>query len=112
MPRPDLLSIERWADKLEDLDREIARLALLCAVPILDPGSVERVLRKDASVCGLDNPVAFRRLRGLVSVYFVIRRTLGESVGELQAAEIERYVVGRLQRTFPSLADRSSLLGG
>ena len=109
MTKTDLMSIERWADKLEDLDREIARLALLCAVPVLDPGAVERVLRKDASVCGVDNPAAFRRLHGLVNLYFVIRPALGESIGELQAAELERHVVNRLRKTFPGLADGSSL---
>lgn len=66
---PQTTSIERWVDKVEDLE-----------------------------------------LYGLVHRYFVIRPALGESVGELPAAEIVRHVVGRLQRTFPSLADRSSRL--
>ena len=45
-----------WAENLDELDREIARLALVCQVRILDPGIILRVLRKDASVCGTDNP--------------------------------------------------------
>jgi hypothetical protein len=53
--------VKRWVNSFDDLDQEIARLALLCRVPILDPGNVERVLRKDGSVCGTDNPVAFAK---------------------------------------------------
>jgi hypothetical protein len=39
-----------WAENLEEVDREIAKLALLCQVRILEPGVIRRVLQKDASV--------------------------------------------------------------
>jgi hypothetical protein len=49
----------RWEQSLEQLDREIARMALLCRVRILDPAVLERVLRNDPSVCETPNPIAF-----------------------------------------------------
>ena len=58
-----------WAMNLDELDREIVRLALLCRVSILDPGVVERVLKKDASVCGNDNAVAFAKLHDMVMLH-------------------------------------------
>ena len=60
---------------LDELDHEIVRLALLCRVSILDPGVVERVLKKDASVCGTDNAVAFAKLRDMVMLHFAIRES-------------------------------------
>jgi hypothetical protein len=50
------MEIAWWAKNIDELDREIARLCLLCQVRILDPGIIERVLNKDASVCGASNP--------------------------------------------------------
>jgi len=32
-----------WAKNLDEIDREIARLATICNVRILDPGVIERV---------------------------------------------------------------------
>ena len=50
---PDHLQIAWWAKNLDELDREIARLALLCQVRILDPGVIDGVLQNDGSVCGM-----------------------------------------------------------
>ena len=50
-----------WADRLEELDRRIARMALLCRVRILDPNVLERVLRNHPSVCETQNPIAFAK---------------------------------------------------
>ena len=77
----DLFSTARLIDSLEDIDTEIARLALLCQVPILDPGVVERVVRNDASVCGTNNPVAFEKLRGLLALHFGVRDSLALPTG-------------------------------
>jgi hypothetical protein len=40
------LEIAWWAKNIDELDREIARLCLICQVRILDDGVIERVLRK------------------------------------------------------------------
>jgi hypothetical protein len=61
------------------------------------------VLRKDRSVCGTDNLVAFAKLQRLLVMYFAMRQKLGERLGEVQAAAIERYVVDRLRCAFPDL---------
>jgi len=48
-----------WAKNLGDVDREVARLASICRVRLLDPNVIERVLHNDASVCGNQNRAAF-----------------------------------------------------
>ena len=56
----------RWYKHMAEIDKEIARHAVLCKVPILDPGVIERVLANDSSVCGAQNPASFTKLRSLL----------------------------------------------
>jgi hypothetical protein len=92
-----------WSDDLEEVDREIARLATLCQVRILQPGVIRRVLQKDASVCGSPNDVGFAKLRDLLMLHLAIREKAVESFGQAQAAAIEDYVIERLRKSFPDL---------
>jgi len=96
----DPLLIAWWAKNIDDLDREIGRLASLCEVRILDPGVIERVLHKDASVCRTVNPAAFAKLHDMLMLYFAIRRKSVEAVGELQTAQIEAHVIEQLRSRF------------
>ena len=97
----DHLLIARWAKNLGELDREIARLALLCQVRILDPGIIERVLQKDTSVCGTPNPLAFARLHGMLMMHFAIREKAADALGQVQTVVIEDYIIERLKKSFP-----------
>jgi hypothetical protein len=94
-----------WAENLEELDREIARLALVCQVRILDPGIIRRVLRKDASVSGTDNPLAFAKLRHLLMLHLALREKSLEALGEAKTEAIEDYVIERLRKAFPDLGE-------
>jgi hypothetical protein len=92
-----------WASNLDEVDHEIARLATLCQVRILDPGVIERVLHNDDSVCGSSNAIAFRKLREMLMLHFAIRQKSADVIGQAQTAEIERYVIERLKKAFPDL---------
>lgn len=92
-----------WTEDLEEVDREIARLSVLCQVRILEPSVVRRVLQKDASVCGTENPAAFRKLHDLLMLHLAIREKSVDSFGQAQTAEIEDYVIERLRKSFPEL---------
>jgi hypothetical protein len=94
----------RFADNLEDIDREVARLAQLCRVPLLQRGVVERVLHGDEAVCGSRNARAFTKLHDLLMLHFAVRARSAEQLGQDQTAAIERYVVERLRGSFPELA--------
>lgn len=85
------------AKNIDELAREIGRLCHLCQVRILDPGIIDRVLRKDASVCGTSNPVAFAKLHDMLMFYMAIRDKSVEAVGELTTEQIEAQVVERLR---------------
>ena len=93
-----------WTDDLEEVDREIARMAMLCEVRLLEPGVVGRVLKKDASVCGMSNPTAFAKLHDLIMLHLAIREKSAEAFGQALTGRVEDYIVERLQKTFPGLA--------
>lgn len=99
--RPDDTLMGLWAEDLEDLDREIARMAMLCRVKVLDPAVVHRVLQNDASVCGVSNPVAFKKLHDLLMVHFALQTRANEQLGEARTAAIVACVVERLSKSFP-----------
>jgi hypothetical protein len=102
-PKNDLPAIW-WADQLEQINHEIARLAILCRVRILEPGVIERVLRKDASVCATPNEIAFAKLHDMVVFYFSVRQMSVDALGQARTAYIEYYVIERLTKSFPDLA--------
>lgn len=93
-----------WAQNLEDIDREIARLAMLCQVKLFDPGVIGRVLHKDASVCGTRNEIAFAKLRDMLMFHLVLRQNVADTIGQMQTAQIEEFVVEQLRKSFPALA--------
>jgi len=93
-----------WSEDLDAVDREIARLALLCQVRILERGVVSRVLQKDASVCGSTNPVAFAKLHDMLMLHFAIREKSAEAFGQAETARLEDQIIERLKKSFPDLA--------
>ena len=97
------LQMSRWVNSFEEMDREISRLCLLCQVRILDHGIIERVLKRDATVCGTSNPVAFEKLHNMLMFYFANRQKSVDAVGQLQTAQIEAHVVEQLRNHFGDL---------
>jgi hypothetical protein len=96
-----------WSTQdLEEVDREIARMALLCEVKLLDPGVVRRVLKKDESVCGAANSLAFSKLRDLLMLHLAIRDRSAETFGQAVTARVENDIVARLQKSFPNLSGK------
>ena len=92
-----------WVERFDELDREIARLSVLCRIRILDPGVIERVIKNDASVCGTRNPAAFTKLHGLLILYFAMRNRAAEMIGQAETAMVEDYIVERLKKSYPDL---------
>jgi hypothetical protein len=95
-----------WTENLEEVDREIAKLATLCQIRILEPDVMRRVLQKDASVCGVQNPEGFAKLHDLLMLHMGVRQKLVDSYGQAQTAAIEDTIIERLRKAFPDLAGR------
>lgn len=92
-----------WVENFEELDREIGRLCAICEVRILDPGVIERVLKKDASVCGTPNPIAFAKLHAMLMLYFATREKSVDAVGHLLTEKMEAHVIEQLRNRFGDL---------
>ena len=97
------LPLAFWENNLEELDGEIARLAMLCEIMILEPGTFQRVLQNDASACGTENPIAFAKLRALLMMHLAIREKSVDVFGQAATARVEDYVIDRLKQRFPQL---------
>jgi hypothetical protein len=102
--RNDAYGTGWWHDNLDALDREVARMAVLCRVKILEPGVIDRLIQGDDTVCGTTNPLAFRKLHALLLMHFAVRQKSAEALGQPQAAAIEIDVIERLKKSFPDLA--------
>ena len=95
----DMIRTAGLTADLYEVDKEVARLAMLCRVRILDPGVLERVLKKDESVCAAPNPKAFAKLRELMMHYAVRDKVVAE-FGEAGTVQIMEKVVERLRKSF------------
>ena len=96
----DKLLIAWWAKNLDEIDREIAKLSMLCQVKILEPGVIERVLQKDDTVCGTSNSIAFAKLHDMLMLHYAAHKKSAESLGQLQTARIEAQIVERLKKAY------------
>jgi hypothetical protein len=87
----------RWTKHFEEIDLEIARLAVMMEIPILDPGVIDRILGNDASVCGKQKPRAFAELRAMMMMHAADQLKAMNTLGALETQDMVRGVVDRLR---------------
>lgn len=100
----DALRTEFWSHQLDGLITEIVREASVCQVKLLDPGVVDAVLQDNASVCGHDNPAAFKKLRDLLMMTFVVRGKAFDSLGPVEADALIQEISAKLKEKLGSTA--------
>ena len=88
---------QRWSTHLGEIDHEIAQMAVICKVALLDPGVIERVLKNDATVCGANNPRAFDKLRQLLMMHYVVRERAVDRLGEPETVQMVQEIVAQLR---------------
>lgn len=99
MSEDDSYQTRRWTKHFEEIDLEIARLAVMMDIPILNPGVIDRILGNDASVCGKEKPKAFAELRAMLMMHAADEV---KAIGALEADELVRGVVERLRERIGS----------
>jgi hypothetical protein len=104
----DKLQQEWWGHQFEAILEEIGREAYIADVKILAPGVIEAIFRNDASVCGSNNPIAFKKLRDVLMLGFVVRGKAFEKMGAYEAEELFKAIRERLVAKFGG----SEKLGG
>jgi len=101
------LGKEWHQQQLNTVDDEIAKMAFICGIRILDPGVIERVIADDASVCGRPNEAAFRKLRGLVSMHYALTDDSMNALGADESVKILNEVRERLRKRFDLGGERA-----
>src|SRR3954452_6124752 len=87
-----------WAKNLDEVDREVARMATLCKVRLLDPGVIERVLKNDSSDCGTQNKAAFDKLRNALFMHYHVRDKAAGVIGEAATREVIAEIVENIRK--------------
>jgi hypothetical protein len=87
-----------WGKNLEEVDREVARLASICKVRLLDPGVIQRVLDNDATVCESANPAAFGKLRQALMMHYHVRKKAVGAMGEAATQDVINEIVANLKK--------------
>lgn len=77
-----------WTHQIDDVLSQIIREASICQVKMTDPGVIEAVLQNNDSVCGHQNPLAFKKLREAVMLAFVVREKTYDRLGPVEAQEL------------------------
>jgi hypothetical protein len=86
-----------WGRQMDDLMSEMARQATICKVRLLDDGVIDAVLRNDASICGSNNPVSFKKLRDALMLGFVVRDKSVENLGPGETEALVKAIRERIQ---------------
>jgi hypothetical protein len=81
-----------WGDQLEAVFTEIVRHARGCDVDLAAPGAVEAVLRDQPAACGSTHPEAFRKMREMLMLAFVVREKAFDQLGALEADALVRHI--------------------
>ena len=102
MSEDDSYQTRRWTKHFEEIDLEIARLAVMMDIPILNPGVIDRILGNDATVCGKEKPKAFAELRAMLMMHAADEVKAIGALGALEADEVVRGVVDRLRERIGS----------
>ncbi|MEJ8814244.1 hypothetical protein WKW77_24375 [Variovorax ureilyticus] len=86
-----------WTHQIDDVLSQIIREASICQVNMTDPGVIEAVLKNNDSVCGHQNPLAFKKLRQAVMMGFMVREKVYERLGPVEAQELIDTIRERLR---------------
>jgi len=98
--KTDAVRTGYWGKQLSDVDKEIARLASICQVKLLDPGVIQRVIGNDASVCGVSNKLAFDKLRTAILIHYAVMEKSFDRLGVDETRKIVDVIVAKLKERF------------
>jgi hypothetical protein len=98
----------RVTRQFEDVDRELARLAYLCDVDLSNDANVRGVIADNLPSAAARNPPAFKRMRDLLMLHYVLRGRAAESIGAAETRAILEDVIGRIRARFRLLGHPSA----
>jgi hypothetical protein len=77
-----------WGRQVDNLAQELSKLAIACDIELGKPGLAERILKNDETVCGRNNPRAFKKMRQHLMALFNVEKGAVERLGPEDTKEI------------------------
>ena len=87
-----------WSNQFDAIARELSRLAIALNIDLFEPGAAEKILKNDRSVCRIDNPEAFRKMRQHLMALFPLEEAAIERLGADDTHEILQQVRDAIAR--------------
>lgn len=87
-----------WSAQFNGIARELSKLAIACDIDMFKPGTAERILHNDDSVCGRRNPDAFRQIRMHLMALFPLEERAIQRLGPEDTNEILDEVRAAIKR--------------
>lgn len=94
-----------WTRHFDAIADELVRLVAICDVQLREPQAIDRILKSDVTVCGKQNPVAFRKLRDLLAATY---NSLNKSIDRLGSEEtkaITDEIIARIDKRKGNISD-------
>ena len=85
----------QWERHFEGIADELLNLAIACNVRLREPGTIERVLKNDITVCGRKNADSFRKLRSLLIAFY---DSVGKAVDRIGPEDTKKIIDAITQR--------------
>ena len=77
-----------WNRQIDDVARELSKLAIICDIELGKPGLAERILKNDESVCGRKNSKVFQRIRQHLTALFSLEKGAIDRIGPEDTKQI------------------------
>jgi hypothetical protein len=77
-----------WGRQVDNLAQELSKLAIACDIELGKPGLAERILKNDETVCGRNNPKAFKQMRQHLMALFNVEKGAVDRLGPEDTKEI------------------------
>ena len=87
-----------WMRHLDVIGDELMRLLVICDVNLREPGVLDRIVKNDATVCGKNNPIGFKKLRELVIATFDSLNKASDRVGPAETQKMIEVIRERMDR--------------
>ena len=87
-----------WSDQFDNIAQELSKLAIACDIEMFKPGTAERILKNDESVCRRKNPDAFRQIRTHLMALFPLEESAIRRLGPDDTKEILDEVRAAIRR--------------
>jgi len=110
--KTDAVRTGYWGKQLSDVDKEIARLASICDVRILEPGVIQRIIANDATVCGKSNQLAFDKLRTAILIHYAVMEKSFDRLGVDETRRLVDVIVAKLRERFGDTLGNPGRPGG